>query len=228
MTTATQLKDTLRELTGLPLAKIAKALDMTEQNLGKHLRNAEKTGVLNKGLGLQLKEKYRIFFDEGVFSRPDQFQSNETFTYESETKDPKDRLPIYSITAKAGIPYLVNTLDDVHIIDYISMPGFRDCIGWIQVYGDSMSGFVEDGEFIALKPASFDGIFWGSAYYIIFNHGQNVTQEPLVKYIRPGANDDEVILRSHKFENYPDMKMKRSQILSIFTVRGISKVKHVR
>lgn len=149
------------------------------------------------------------------------------FTYESETKDPRDRLPIYNITAKAGVPYLVNTLDDVQIIDYISMPGFRDCVGFIQVSGDSMSGFVEDGEYIAIKPASFDGIFWGSAYYVIFNHAENVTQEPVVKYLREG-DDGSLILRSHNYQHYPDMKMTKKQILSIFTVKGIAKIKKVR
>lgn len=152
-------------------------------------------------------------------------ESSENFTYESETKDPRDRLPIYDITAKAGIPYLVNTLDDVQIIDYFSIPGFRDCIGFVQVAGDSMSGFVEDGEYIAIKPASFDGIFWGSAYFIVF--GGDIAQEPLIKYIREGE-DGGLILRSHNYQNYPDMKVSKTKILSIFTVKGIAKIKRVR
>lgn len=152
-------------------------------------------------------------------------RENENFSYEAETKDPRDRIPIYNITAKGGVPYLVNTLDDVQIIDYFSIPGFRDCIGSVQVAGDSMSGFVEDGEYIAIKPASFEGIVWGTAYFIIF--GGDVAQEPVVKYIREGENG-ELILRSHNYQYYPDMRMKKSQILSIFTVKGIFKAKRVR
>lgn len=105
------------------------------------------------------------------------------------------------------------------------MPGYRDCIGFVQVAGDSMSGFVEDGEYIAIKAASKDDIFWGSAYLVIFT---DVTQEePLVKYIREG-DVDRFILRSHNYESYPDMKVEKSKILSIFRVKGILKLKRVR
>lgn len=228
-----RLKDKLMKVTGKSMADMAKELSMTEQNLGIHLRKAEKNGSLNYELGLKIKDRLKVLFDDGEFFRPDMkvdLQADEsgadyTYDYDMKDRDPKDRLPIYDFKAKGGVPYLINALDQIKIIDYISMPGYRDCIGFVQVAGDSMSGFVEDGEYIAIKAASKDDIFWGSAYLVIFT---DVTQEePLVKYIREG-DVDRFILRSHNYESYPDMKVEKSKILSIFRVKGILKLKRVR
>lgn len=203
---------------------------MSRQNIYIHLINAEKEGELNYEFGLKLKDKFGIVFQNGNLVYQNQQEektetNNEDYTYQSETKDIRDRLPLYNISAKAGIPYLVNTLDNVQIIDYISMPGYRDCIGWVQVKGDSMSGFVEEGEYIALKPATLELVVWGTPYFVIFNG--DFAQEPIVKYIRKGDTKEDLILRSHN-SNYQDMEVTRRHILQIFTVKGIAKIKHVR
>lgn len=128
----------------------------------------------------------------------------------------RDTLPVFDTYGRAGRPELVNAQENVNILEYITVPGYSDCVGWVKVKGSSMSGLIEDGEYVAIKIATKDRVLYSQVYYIVF--GGDFPPEPIIKYIRKGSSKDYWTLRSHN-PNWEDVEVKISDIQSVFMVK---------
>jgi hypothetical protein len=127
-------------------------------------------------------------------------------------------LPVFDVYGHAGTTTYVNTMEDAQIINYIKVPGFEDCLGWIRVKGDCMAPFLKNGAHVALKQSDMNNVSYGSAYFILFNG--DFPREPEIKYIRKGKDKDHWLLRSHDSKNYEDQDIPIALIRTIYRVRG--------
>lgn len=129
----------------------------------------------------------------------------------------KQGLPLFDIYGRAGKTSLINTMENTHIENYVSVPGYEDCIGWVRVKGDSMAPFLNSGDYIALKRVDIHMILYGHVYFIEFSG--EFAPEPVVKYIRKGSNKEFWTLRSHN-DKYEDTEIPIGSVKAVFTVRG--------
>jgi len=127
-------------------------------------------------------------------------------------------LPVFDVYGHAGKTTLVNTMEEAHIINYVKVPGYEDCMGWVRVKGDCMAPFLKNGDYIAVKKADINNIAWGRAYFILF--GGEFPLEPEVKYIRKGKDPEHWILRSHDLDKYEDQEVSTRLVSAVYRVRG--------
>ncbi len=125
----------------------------------------------------------------------------------------RDGSPYFDIDATASN---INVFGDVQEIPaaYITVPSFKDCDFYLNVYGDSMYPKYSSGEIIACKKITdLDIIPYGEAFLII------TSEQRLIKYIRKGNRADTVLLVSEnpKFEPF---EIKRKAILHLYKVVG--------
>lgn len=126
-------------------------------------------------------------------------------------------LPVYDVYGRAGKAELFNTMDNIDVLGYIKVPGYENCLGWVKVKGDSMSPYLNSGDYIALKQVDIAFINWGNVYFIVFTG--DLTPEPMVKYVRKSNKPDYIVLRSHN-EKYEDMEIPLHSVRAIYAVRG--------
>lgn len=111
----------------------------------------------------------------------------------------KSSLPVFDIYGKAGNSEFVNTMENIDILGYIKVPGYENCLGWVKVKGDSMSPYLNSGDYVAIKIVDRDLISWGNVYFIV--------------------TPETYILRSHN-EKYEDMEIPSTSIKCFYAVRG--------
>ncbi len=181
--------------------------------------NGKSPEVLGRELGVSKQNIYYHISKEVI---ADSFKhklekSNINIFDKSVKIDNSIKKPVFDIYGRAGFTSLTNTMDNFQITNYVSVPGYEDCIGWIRVKGDSMSPFLKSGDYIALKRVNIDMIFFGHVYFIEFNG--EFAPEPVVKYIRKSQTKGFWTLRSHN-DKYEDTDIPISSVKAVYTVKG--------
>lgn len=118
----------------------------------------------------RINEKLGDFIEEITGEVPylEETLTNDEFPAYLSSAQLKGALPVYDIYASAGQTSLVETMEKQLITNYVSVPGYEDCLGWVRVKGDSMSPFLNSGDYIALKKIDIQMIFYGHVYFIEF------------------------------------------------------------
>lgn len=129
-------------------------------------------------------------------------------------------IPYYDIGAAAGPITMYSDLKE-YIVDYLHLPGFEDCDFSVKVWGDSMAGVFNDGEYILCKEVQDKTMYLpGSAYYII------TKEYKTVKFIRKGTKDGFVILRSAN-DFYEDVEIAFDDIYKIYQIKGAANIRRI-
>jgi phage repressor protein C with HTH and peptisase S24 domain len=91
----------------------------------------------------------------------------------SDKKKNIQRIPLYSITATAGVYELLSEEQrSRHIpIDYISIPNMPQCDGAVPISGDSMYPLLKSGDIVLFKEVhDKQNIIWGEMYLASVAH----------------------------------------------------------
>lgn len=131
---------------------------------------------------------------------------------------------------KKGVPYYENIEGTCSIVaqfnDYPETPTFfinyehfNDCTAYIPVVGDSMYPQYCSGEIIAVKRIyNLDVIQWGEAYFIVTNENANSLRT--VKQVHWSEDPDKIILRASNPNFKGDTVIRKSDIISMFIIKG--------
>jgi len=123
-------------------------------------------------------------------------------------------VPVYNLEFSAGLlPFGGADIDlENNILGYMNFPDLKGADAIVKVKGDSMQGYIENGDWIAIKKVSADIINFGHAYAIL-----TTSELPLIKFIRKGSNTNSVLLRSNNPE-FEDFEILKSQISQLFMI----------
>lgn len=111
-----------------------------------------------------------------------------------------------------GVVLFDDTLSDNY--EDMLIPDFNDCTDAVNLYGDSMSPRYNSGQTIILKEWTDSFIAYGQVYLVITKSGFRT-----VKYLRKGANDNEVLCVSEN-KNYDPFPVNRDDIHKLYLVKG--------
>lgn len=126
----------------------------------------------------------------------------------------KNNVPIYNADFTEYSVSDIAIFQD-HIIGYIDIEGFNKCIGFIRVTIDCMSNAINPGDLVGLEPEpDLKTIEYGHVYQIITKTGKK-----LMRIIRKGKDDDNLILRASNKE-YDEINLEKNQIHKLFKVHG--------
>lgn len=126
----------------------------------------------------------------------------------------KTGVPVYDIDFTAGD---IIQFDDFQekVIGHIDLNGFRKCIAFVKVKGNSMFPTFTAGDLVGLEVMHDIAIIdYGNPFAIVTTTGQS-----LIKTIRKGKDDDNLILRSNNKE-YDDINIHKKQILRLYKAHG--------
>jgi SOS-response transcriptional repressor LexA len=126
----------------------------------------------------------------------------------------KKGVPVYNVDFTAGD---VTQFDDERetVIGYVDLEGFRKCKWIIRVKGQSMQPDFMSGDFVGLETMDKDDdIIYGNPYAIT-----TITNQKLIKIIKPGKDDNHIVLKSSNKE-FDDVPLKRDRIDKIYKVHG--------
>jgi phage repressor protein C with HTH and peptisase S24 domain len=125
-----------------------------------------------------------------------------------------DGVPVYDIDFTAGNITQFTDFQE-KVIGYIDLVGFKKCIAFVKVKGNSMFPTFTAGDLVGLEPQlDISIIEYGQPYGIVTNSGQS-----LIKIIRRGKDNDNLILRSNNKE-FDDIDVKKSEILRLYKAHG--------
>jgi transcriptional regulator with XRE-family HTH domain len=95
-------------------------------------------------------------------------QPESEFVRRSDKRVDMQQVPLYNISASAGLVGLYNNTEN--IIDYIYIPNLPKCDGAVYVTGDSMYPLLKSGDIVAFQHTNdiTNGIFFGEMYLISF------------------------------------------------------------
>lgn len=131
---------------------------------------------------------------------------------------------------KKGVPYYENIEGTCSIVaqfnDYPETPTFfinyehfNDCTAYIPVVGDSMYPQYCSGEIIAVKRIyNLDVIQWGEAYFVVTNENANSLRT--VKQVHWSEDPDKIILRASNPNFKGDTVINKSDVISMFIIKG--------
>lgn len=131
---------------------------------------------------------------------------------------------------KKGVPYfedveatgsIISCYDDFKEIPtfYIDYAHFNDCDAYLNVVGDSMYPKYCSGEIIAVKKMNnLDALLPGEAHLVVTNSNANNLRT--IKLIFPDDDRSKLILRASNPSYKGDMIINKSDIISIFIVKG--------
>lgn len=124
-------------------------------------------------------------------------------------------IPLIPLNAMAGA-----FTGDLSVLDYecehYVIPDFQGADFLIRVKGDSMQPTYYAGDLIACQHVPLDDLFfqWGKAYVL------DTTQGPLIKRIRPGKDNEHLLIISDNTA-YPPFELARDQFHGVALVRGL-------
>jgi transcriptional regulator with XRE-family HTH domain len=130
-------------------------------------------------------------------------------------------VPIYDIDFMAGDVSVFND-ESFEIIGHLNIPELKGAEKVIRARGDSMTGIIDDTDFIGIKRVyDFSFFNYGSPYAIA------TADYRLLKYIRKSDNPDNIILRSHN-ANYDDIELPKKSLVEVHAIIAVlpfSKIK---
>lgn len=100
-------------------------------------------------------------------------------------------------------------------LGYINFNVFKNCKAFVKITGKSMEPELRPGDMIGLEPQQDHKIIeYGNVFGIITKSSQH-----LIRIIRKGLNEEEIILKSFN-SDYDDITINKSDIQSLFKVHG--------
>ncbi len=129
---------------------------------------------------------------------------------------PSQSVPVYDITATAGLVPLFMQRETVQPVDYIHIPNLPRCDGAVYVVGDSMYPLIKSGDIVLYKQISDipGNIFWGEMYLLsIDTEGEEYI---CVKYIQRSEHEGFIKLVSqNKYHADKDVEISRIRALAL-------------
>lgn len=123
-------------------------------------------------------------------------------------------VPVYDIDFTAGDVTQFADFPE-KVIGHIDLNGFRKCIAFVKVRGNSMFPTFTAGDLVGLEPQEdFSIIEYGQPFAIVTKSGQS-----LIKIIRKGESKDNLILRSNNKE-FDDIDIHKNDILRLYKAHG--------
>lgn len=128
---------------------------------------------------------------------------------------PGEGIPLLPLSAMAGALTSEATVLDYECERYV-VPAFKGADFLIPVKGSSMYPKYSSGDIVACKRVPMSGLFfqWNKVYVI------DTTQGPLIKRIKPGSNNDSVLIVSDN-EKYDPFELPVSEIHAVALVIGV-------
>ncbi|MDL2320502.1 helix-turn-helix domain-containing protein [Alistipes sp. OttesenSCG-928-B03] len=182
------------------LRLIRKELNMTQEALGNVL-GITKSALSMIETGKQaLSERNKNILVQEFNVNPDWIDSGRgemfnaapdynSFARRTDRVIPLQSVPIYDLTATAGLVPLFNDNGAFQPVDYIHIPNLPKCDGAIYVVGDSMYPLLKSGDIVLYKQLlDRNDIFWGDMYLlsIDIDGEEYITVKYLQKSERPG------------------------------------------
>lgn len=123
-------------------------------------------------------------------------------------------VPVYDIDFTAGNISKFEEFQE-RIIGHVDLNGFRKCIAFVKVKGNSMFPTFTAGDIVGLEPMEdFSIIEYGQPFGIVTKSGQN-----MIKFIRKGEDENNLILRSSS-KDHDDIPIHKKQIQKLFKAHG--------
>jgi len=205
-----KFKDYL-ERNNIPVSTAAKKIEVSRNALYQYFESDELSLKVVKKIitGLGTTE-HSIWGDAPVAS---DFSSSEKL-YSHRTDNPKSGIPMYNVTATAGVVGVYEDTFNEEPMFYLDVPGARDCDFGVRISGDSMYPRFRNGDWIGCKEVkNREYILYGEVYYII------TSDYKTVKYIQPhSTKDDWVMLVPHN-DSIKPTPLPKSEIIKLFTVK---------
>jgi len=111
-------------------------------------------------------------------------------------------VPLYDLTATAGVVGIFGDSKQHIPIDYITIPNMPKCDGAIHVVGDSMYPLLKSGDMVLYKKVNDKrNIIWGEMYIMYINN--NGDEFFFVKWIHKSDKEDHIKLVSENRHHEP-------------------------
>ena len=124
-----------------------------------------------------------------------------TFSLRTDHNIESQTVPLYRITAQAGILALFDDTSSDIPIGQIQIPNLPRCDGALYVFGESMQPILQSGDIILYKKVSVDNILWGEMYLVAFSlDGDDYVA---IKYIQKAIDPQKVTLVSRNSSYAP-------------------------
>jgi len=133
-----------------------------------------------------------------------------------EKKHTRQLIPIYNISAAAGLVSLFNDPTGYTPIDYISLPNIGKVDGGIFAFGDSMYPLIKSGDIVVYRRIQdmFNSIFYGEMYLISYDmEGEEYI---VIKYIQKSDDPNYIKLVSQNQNHQPkDIPLSKVKALAM-------------
>ena len=186
---------------GHQLAEVAEKLNISPQNFYNWLGVQDiKTGIL---------EKIAQAIDKNIYY----FIDKQSLMTLKRDEFPEGAIRYYDIDASAGPIEMFDPEAGIRFKKII-IPGYGDCEFALNVWGDSMSPVLHNGEIILCKQWKESFIEFGYIYLII-----TTEYHRMIKYLQPGMDISKINCVS---ENcfYQSFEIDKKDILKLFIVKG--------
>lgn len=152
---------------------------------------------------------------DGTMLNEERIQPDHTFALSTDRKLDIQDIPLYDLSATAGIMAIFNDLN-ITPEDYLRVPNLPPVDGAIYVRGESMSPLLKSGDIIIYKKLalSMDSLLWGQIYLLSLEAGGDTFT--VVKYIQKSEDPEHIRLVSHNAHFEPkDIPLSSIRALAI-------------
>lgn len=150
-----------------------------------------------------------------MIGEADNIQPNKTFVLSSDKKVEIQDIPLYDLSATAGLMAIFNdTIANPD--DYLRVPNLPPVDGAIYVRGESMTPLLKSGDIIIYKKLalSLDSVLWGQIYLLSFEAGGDFFT--VIKYLQKADRPDYIRLVSQNSQYEPkDIPLSSIRALAI-------------
>lgn len=156
-----------------------------------------------------------ILTGDGPMLNEERIQPDHTFVLSTDRKLDIQDIPLYDLSATAGIMAIFNDLS-ITPEDYLRVPNLPPVDGAIYVRGESMTPLLKSGDIIIYKKLalSMDSLLWGQIYLLSFEAGGDTFT--VVKYIQKSEDPEHIRLVSHNAHFEPkDIPLSSIRALAI-------------
>jgi len=139
----------------------------------------------------------------------------ELTTYES----PKQRIPLYEISASAGLTTLFSDQSTQIPLDYITIPNAPKCDGALSIRGDSMYPLLKAGDIVCYKTIhNVENIRKGEMYLLDIDDGDE--QYLTVKYVQKSeiGKDHIKLVSENRYHDPMDIPIKNIRAVAIVKI----------
>jgi hypothetical protein len=186
-------------------SKLATSIDYDQGNMSKIVNDKLR---IPSSLREKLYQKYGILHSYTLTGQGEMFEENKTSTIQNKG------IPVYDIDFTAGDVTQFSDFQEL-VIGYINFSGFRNCIAFEKVKGNSMFPTFTAGDLVGLEPQeNINIIEYGQPFAIVTTGKQS-----LIKIIRKGKDNDNLILRSNN-KDFDDIDIHKKEILRLYKAHG--------